>query len=178
MQMIVKYYRIVLTKLKQFLQNLEPRERFMLFSLLATLSLIVISFSIFQLFSLKFKLSENVINIRTKYNYLLKIGKSIDTDNYDFSEIEPGQFFLTFNSLLEENQLVVSNIDEINENDRSKYRINLELRSAKIGNVFRFLHSLEIANRINAKIERISLRKSLSAEESYDVDLVVKISDG
>ena len=115
-----------------------------------------------------------MINIIICYNLAVFFHED---SQYQIADIEPSQFFLTFNSLLEEHRIVVSSLDELNENDREKYQINLQIRSVKVRNLFQFLYDLEISNRIPAKIEKLSFRKSLSAEESYDIDLEIRIRE-
>ncbi len=175
-----RFYVILWEWIVKFLQKLEPRER--LFLLSGVLFLLVVSLvaGTYQLYKVRRRISQEVTESRYEFQRIHRLREQILDMGVAKELPDQRQFFASVNSLLQQNELTPSNVDEkkAGQGGRQKYEVSIKFRSVNLVKFLDFVYDLEYGNKVAAAVYKLEIRRAISAKELYDANIVVGMRGG
>ena len=123
-------------------------------------------------------LSEKLVKGYEIINHLHKLKANIN-NLAPAKDLPPQtQIFSQVNSFLQQYQINPISINEEKKGERDKsYQINIRLQSVPMNNLLSFFYELEFGGAVPLSIINISLRRSVTPQELYDVNMVVSLGN-
>ena len=160
----------------RFLEKLEERERLFVLAFLALLFFILILSGVNALYSLRKELSDEAQNNNKILHKLKKIKSQIS--NLDPATTMPGkpEVFTEVNNLLNNYQLKPISINEEKKDTDKGFQLSIRLQAVPMSSLLNFLYEIEYKSRMPISVSLLRIRKTVSKNEVYDVNLKLKVS--
>ncbi len=159
----------------EFLEKLDARERrFALFAALFLL-LVLTVIGISSFYNFRTELRQKAERSKTILHKLLRIKSQIASISPLQSLPEKNRFLAQINSLLQNNGLSPTSINEKAKAKQGVLEVAIRLQSVDIHKLLQFLYSIEYNSHLALFISRFRIRKLPAQKELYDVELTVSL---
>ncbi len=166
--------------LEKFLEKLGARERLYVLGLFSFIILLSISAGLSSFYTYRNNLAEQLKNGYAIINQLRKL-KVIISDLAPTQDLPAQtQVFSQVNSFLQQYQINPISINEekkVDKNDKS-YQISIRLQSVPMSNLLSFFYEVEFGGKLPLSITTISIRKAISSQDLYDVNMTIALTGG
>lgn len=159
----------------RFLDKLEERERLFVLGLLALVILMLFFIGASTLYALRQELSNEA---QTNSNILYKLQKL----KSQISRLAPAanipekpQVFTEVNNLLNTYQLKPISINEEKKDTAQGFQLSIRLQAVPLSSLLNFLYEVEYKNKMSLSISLLSIRRTVSKNDLYDVNLKVRV---
>ena len=159
-----------------FLEKLEERERLFVLGLLGLLCLISILMGVSTLYNLRQELSAEAQKNSEIIRSLRKIKSQISSLGPATTSPGKAQVFTEVNNSLNQYQLKPISINEEKKDTGRGFQLSIRLQGIPISSLLNFLYDVEYKNKIPLSISFLRIRKTVSKDGMYDVNLKLKIS--